>query len=361
MATTKKPTKRDKIVNHFAAVLDSTGSIAPLKDMVVDKFNVQLKGWKEDAASSGQETTLTLVLLGNGGSGHPGRRDQSRILYGKVPIAEVKPLTLAEYWLSAGGTALLDSTDLAIQALASGKHGKNTSFLVLTVTDGEENASVKFGADRRQDFANLLAEKMATDVWTFTYLLPKGSKASFCRWYGVPEGNVEEWETTARGVEDYTSSVGSASLSYFGARARGATATKNFFSPDLSKLKTATVKRTLEDVSSSFKRLQVVAEMGIREFYESFGETYEIGRGFYQLSKPEDVQGYKRIVVEDKVSRKLYSGADARSLIGMPTTGVTNVKPLDLGKYLIYIQSNSVNRKLVRGTTLLYLKQNIPV
>lgn len=371
--TTKKAkttTKKAKLINHFAAVLDATLSISGLKQHVVDKFNVQLKSWQEGALESGQETTLTLVIMGTAPlqtmagvtpRGFRGSGDHSRVLYTKVPIAQVKPLTMAEYWIAAGGTALLDATALGADAIFDAKADKNTSYLIVTITDGGENASTRF--HRGKGFAEFMKELTKTDVWTFTFLVPRGEKVSFCNEYGVPEGNVEVWETgSVKGIAHASAMTQSGSQAYFAARGAGARSTKSFFSPDLSGLKLKKVQRELDDVSGNFKRMQVTAEAGIRVFFEqATGDMYEIGRGFYQLTKPEDVQDYKQVVVEDKATRKLYSGAEARDLIGMPTTGTTRVKPLDLGKYNIFIQSTSVNRKLVRGTTMLYLKQNVPI
>jgi hypothetical protein len=50
----------------------------------------------------------------------------------------------------------------------------------------------------------------------------------------------------------------------------------------------------------------------------------------------------------------MYSGSDARTLIGLPTSGNARLHPGNHGNYDIFIQSTSINRKLVGGTGVLY-------
>jgi hypothetical protein len=79
------------------------------------------------------------------------------------------------------------------------------------------------------------------------------------------------------------------------------------------------------------------------------------GAAFYQLMKKEDeVQDYKQIVIRDKKSKVVYSGANARQMLGLPYNGTVKVVPGNHGTYDIFIQSTSVNRKLVKGTQVLY-------
>lgn len=53
--------------------------------------------------------------------------------------------------------------------------------------------------------------------------------------------------------------------------------------------------------------------------------------------------------------KRQWSGMPGRALVGLPTDGVTysKVNPGNHANYDIFVKSNSVNRKLVRGTTLL--------
>ncbi len=46
---------------------------------------------------------------------------------------------------------------------------------------------------------------------------------------------------------------------------------------------------------------QVKADMELREAIEKEGEQYSAGKGYYQVRKDELVQGYKGIILMDKV------------------------------------------------------------
>ncbi len=70
---------------------------------------------------------------------------------------------------------------------------------------------------------------------------------------------------------------------------------------------------------------------------------------FYELSKPEKVQGHKDIAIRDKTT-------GARDLLGLPKYGDIRLAPLDHGNYNLFVQSTSVNRKLMNGTNLMIWK-----
>jgi hypothetical protein len=50
----------------------------------------------------------------------------------------------------------------------------------------------------------------------------------------------------------------------------------------------------------------------------------------------------------------VYGGDDARQLLGLPD-GDARIQIQNLATYQVFIQSTSVNRKLVRGTNILYI------
>jgi hypothetical protein len=92
----------------------------------------------------------------------------------------------------------------------------------------------------------------------------------------------------------------------------------------------------------------------IRTYVENHGLSYNPGCAFYQLNKSEKVQPYKKILVEDRTTRRIYAGDAARKLLGVDVQGDIRLRPGDHGQYNIYIQSTSVNRKLVGDTKLVY-------
>ena len=98
-------------------------------------------------------------------------------------------------------------------------------------------------------------------------------------------------------------------------------------------------------------------KIGIRDFVLNQGYKFEKGRGFYELAKTVIIQNYKEIVVMERDTGDMYTGEDdIRHLLNIPI-GTAKVKLQDvenLDKYCVFVQSTSVNRRLLEGAMFLY-------
>jgi hypothetical protein len=103
-----------------------------------------------------------------------------------------------------------------------------------------------------------------------------------------------------------------------------------------------------------FQVLEVDKEVPIKAFVEENGLGFKKGRGFYEFTKTETVQGYKEIILMDRATGDLFEGERARELLGLPAGESTRIRPAALEKYAVFVQSTSVNRKLMKGTRFLY-------
>lgn len=103
-----------------------------------------------------------------------------------------------------------------------------------------------------------------------------------------------------------------------------------------------------------FQILHVDRKIDIKSFVESTGAAFRKGRGFYQLTKAEDVQERKEVVLRNDKG-DMFTGDKAREMIGVPsgTRGRVYVNQLPHG-YEVYVQSTSVNRVLMPDTKFLY-------
>jgi hypothetical protein len=117
-----------------------------------------------------------------------------------------------------------------------------------------------------------------------------------------------------------------------------------------------TLQAKLTDISKEVQFWNVNSDAQIRPFIEGkIGKQMVKGGAFYQLMKKEDeVQDYKMICIRDKKTGSVYTGVEARNLLGLPHTGTVKVAPGVHGAYDIFIQSTSVNRRLVAGTQVMY-------
>ena len=103
-----------------------------------------------------------------------------------------------------------------------------------------------------------------------------------------------------------------------------------------------------------FQVLDIDRNCAIKDFVLENGLTFKKGRGFYEFTKTETIQEYKEIVLMDRKTGDLFAGAAARELLGLPETGSARIKPTSLDKFVVFVQSTSVNRKLLGKTKFLY-------
>lgn len=110
----------------------------------------------------------------------------------------------------------------------------------------------------------------------------------------------------------------------------------------------------LEAVSPSrFQVLEVGPEkISIKQFALNNGLTFKVGRGFYEFTKPEVISDKKEVVLMSKRSGDMYTGDEACRLIG--TGGSARVRPADLERWRVFVQSTSANRVLIPHTGFLY-------
>ena len=106
-----------------------------------------------------------------------------------------------------------------------------------------------------------------------------------------------------------------------------------------------------------FQVLGVDTDCPIKTFVHDNGLEFKTGRGFYQFIKSVKVQNYKEVVLVNDSTSSMFSGAQARTMLGLPKAGeggTVSLRPGSLKGYTAYIQSTSHNRKLLGGTAFLY-------
>ncbi|MCT7986929.1 vWA domain-containing protein [Laspinema olomoucense] len=103
-----------------------------------------------------------------------------------------------------------------------------------------------------------------------------------------------------------------------------------------------------------FQVLDIDKNCAIKDFVIENGLTFQRGRGFYEFTKTETIQGKKEIILMDRATGDLFEGESAREMLGLPPGETVRIKPANLEKYLVFVQSTSSNRKLLGGTKFLY-------
>ena len=102
--------------------------------------------------------------------------------------------------------------------------------------------------------------------------------------------------------------------------------------------------------------MDVTSDTDIKTFVSSNGVSFSKGRGFYQLTKPEIISKKKEIILQNKTTGELFEGLAARRMLHLVDYDETKkYKCNDYpSEYLVFIQSTSVNRKLLADTKFLY-------
>jgi len=337
--------------NYIGISRDHSGSMTMIARAAARDYNDNIAAIQEAATQNNQDTIISVVKCG---SGRPAKVERE-VINSNVHV--LKPIAEGKYNTDGNSTPLFDSVGELIQLLEDVPDANdiNVSFLVMVITDGQENSSKTWNG---ASIGKKIRELQATDRWTFVFRVPRGSARELSK-LGIPEGNILEWDQTDHGVQIATQATRSAVGSYYSARALGKTSTDKFYA-DLSTVTLKEVKKSLVDISPEISIWPVtIKDNGsqIRDFVERHlpkNHAMSKGTAFYELTKTEAIQEYKQICIKDKKSNSVYSGPSARDLLGLPDYGEIKLAPGNHGNYTIFVQSTSVNRKLVSNSSLLY-------
>lgn len=327
---------------HAIIVRDVSGSMRGHSAGAKDFLQKQLDALKN---AKGQENTVTIFDFGY---------DQWPYVR-ETLFNQSADLVQNPVWNCYGDTPLYDGVIEAGQRALADKD-PDKSFLMLVITDGQENKSKR--TDRQlRDF---IAAQQATDRWTFAFLVPPGYKQAFVNLAGVPAGNVQEWSDIQQAEKEATVST----QNYLQQRAKGVRSSKSYFVTDLSNITVHDLSQ-LKDVTNLIDVWTVDQETDVLTFVDqkSRGNFYR-GRRYFEIMKKEDkFQDWKGLLIQDKTTKRIYSDGitTVRQLCGFPHStgagGSVSIDPGNHANFTLYGESTSTNRKLPRGTKVAFWSQ----
>ena len=177
-----------KNCTELVFILDRSGSMAGLEGDTIGGFNALVERQKKEPG----EALLSAVLFS----------DESRVLYDRVDLRKVEPMTERQYQVG-GCTALLDAIGGAVHHIANvhkyareeDRPGK-TIFVI--TTDGLENASRAYSYNEVQRMVKHEQEKYG---WEFLFLGANMDAISAARSFGIRADRAVRYRRDSVGTE----------------------------------------------------------------------------------------------------------------------------------------------------------------
>lgn len=141
----------------IAVVLDRSGSMAGIRDELMQGFNNFLADRRKDAG----DVRMTLARFDS----------EYELVYNNISVYDVKPLD-AESFCPRGSTALLDAigktvSDIGKSLAARPEHERPGKVCVMILTDGDENASRTYNLDQ---IKKMVEVQRSQYNWEFIFL-----------------------------------------------------------------------------------------------------------------------------------------------------------------------------------------------
>ena len=174
-------------LTEIVVILDRSGSMAVLEDDTIGGFNAFVEKQKKTEG----EALLSAVLFS----------DDSEVIYDRVDIRKIEPMTEAQYRVG-GCTALLDAIGGAVHHIknvhkyAREEDRPGKTIFVIT-TDGMENASRAYSYDEVQRMVKHEQEKYG---WEFLFLGANMDAISAARSFGIRADRAVRYRRDSAGT-----------------------------------------------------------------------------------------------------------------------------------------------------------------
>ena len=138
-------------------ILDRSGSMSGLESDTIGGYNSMMDKQRETSG----EVIVTTVLFD----------DRFELLHDRIPLTELSPMTENEYFVR-GSTALIDAIGRTVKKIENAQehmlpeHRPGKTIFIIT-TDGYENASREFSAEKVRE---MVEQKREKDKWEFIFL-----------------------------------------------------------------------------------------------------------------------------------------------------------------------------------------------
>ena len=203
-----------KGLTEMVFIIDKSGSMEGLEKDTIGGFNSMLK---EQQAVEG-EAVVTTVLFDN----------RYELLHDRIDIRAVSPLTEKNYTVG-GNTALLDALGKTIRKIRevqehTAEDYRAEKVLFTIITDGEENASREYSAERIKARIEYQKQKYG---WEFVFFGANMDAVLEAEKLGISAEYAQNYRADASGTSTAYSAISAISTAYRGAPSLGAIAIDN--------------------------------------------------------------------------------------------------------------------------------------
>lgn len=178
--------KMKKNLTELVLILDQSGSMHGLEKDTIGGFNSMIDKQRDEA---GEALVSTVLFSGD-----------SVVLHDRIPLEKVPEMTARDY-RPGGCTALIDAIGGAIHHIGNvHKYARaedvpeHTVFVI--ITDGMENASRRYTADRVREMIRRQKEKYG---WEFLFLAANIDAVQTAARYGIDEDRAVEFRNDSDG------------------------------------------------------------------------------------------------------------------------------------------------------------------
>ena len=177
-----------KNLTELVFILDMSGSMSGLTEDTIGGYNSLLEKQKKEEG----EALVSTVLFNT----------ETTVIHDRVEVGKVAPMTRREY-CPCGCTALLDALGGAIHHIGNvHKYARREDVpektLFVITTDGMENASHRYSADRVRQMIKRQQEKYG---WEFLFLGANIDALETAERYGIDPSRAAQFHNDTQGVE----------------------------------------------------------------------------------------------------------------------------------------------------------------
>lgn len=224
---------KKKTVNLFY-IVDRSGSMSGLKDVVVTSFNEQLEAARQN---KDVKTSVSMTQFNH----------DIEFTRWMTSIKDTKPLTLEEYRPS-GNTSLHDAIGLTLNRIIDLKQvGDNN--LVVIITDGHENSSKHFHSESVKRYIDSLTKE---GNWTFSFVGANVDVEKVAFSMGVPLSNSVSYTSDRQGTVTMSNSLRDMTSNYIMMASVGGNVAANFSNSSEAPLD---LRNTNPDADEELRRL----------------------------------------------------------------------------------------------------------